>query len=429
MEVEKVKKLVSIIVMVTFLSSIFFSVDLTMYVGDATMGRNMSKVVEIYEKENPGVNIDVVVLPYYGGFMQKVSLAIMSGEVPDLIQITTAYIPQVSKHLVNLAPYIEERYHISSEEYKEQIYDVTSVYLGDADLINAVPLEFTVHGLWVNQEMFEKAGVSYPPNGGREEPWAWEEFKNVLTDVKKTNKIPYALSFDYSPDRFFSYLSLWNIRVLDDELNFVLDTYPDAEKAIQEFINLFNEGYIPKAEWLSGQAADQDFFSGRTAAYWSGSWQVSNVLDVSSTTGKKYDVAFYPKINYWFGIPGGSFLGAFKTGNSEKEQAAIDFIMWMTNKEEGYLHLMKEGYYLPAYTDYDIDYGNEEMNKWVEVFGELGERAPVWTATSRANEVWSRLYEPIRKELSLGISGQVTPKEIIENIKAEYERVMRDLGQ
>ncbi len=102
--------------------------------------------------------------------------------------------------------------------------------------------------------------------------------------------------------------------------------------------------------------------------------------------------------------------------------------MWMADKEGGYLELMKHGYYLPAYEDYVIDYENEEMNKWAQVFAQLGERAPVWTATSRANEVWSRLYEPLRKELSLGIAGQATPKQIIENTKNEYERIRKDLG-
>ncbi len=129
----------------------------------------------------------------------------------------------------------------------------------------------------------------------------------------------------------------------------MLDTYENAEIMIQEFLNLFKDGYIPRAEWLSGQAADQDFFAGRTAMYWSGSWQVSQALDVSESTGKEYDVAFFPQINSWFGIPGGSFLGAFETGNSEKEQAAIDFIMWMADKDSGYLELMKHGYYLTAY--------------------------------------------------------------------------------
>lgn len=418
-----------LVILVVFLASFYMAVDLTMYVGDATMGRNMSYVVEIYEKEHPDVNIDVVTLPYYGGFMEKVSLSLMSGEAPDLVQITTAYIPQVGDYLINLSPYIQGNFGMSPQDFKNQIYDVTSVYMGSGDIVHAVPLEFTVHGLWVNKEMFEKANITYPPLGGRETPWTWEEFKEILPEVKKANKIPYALSFDYSTDRFFSYLSLWDIHVLDDELNFVLDTYENAEIMIQEFLNLFKDGYIPRAEWLSGQAADQDFFAGRTAMYWSGSWQVSQALDVSESTGKEYDVAFFPQINSWFGIPGGSFLGAFETGNSEKEQAAIDFIMWMADKDSGYLELMKHGYYLTAYKNHHIDYENEKMNELSAVFAQLGERAPVWTATSRANVVWSRLYEPLRKQLSLGIAGEVTPKEIIENTKAEYERIMEDLEE
>ncbi len=422
------KKSILICLLVVLVSCISLSVDLTLYIGDASMGRNMSYVVEVYEKEHPNVNIDVVVLPYYSGFMQKVSLAIMSGEVPDLVQITTAYIPQVSEYLVDLSPFIQDSFGLTAKEYKDQIYDVTSVYLGSEGVVCAVPLEFTVHGLWVDKEMLKNAEITYPPFGGQEDPWSWNEFKSILNEVKKVNKLPYALAFDYSTDRFFSYLSLWNIRVLDDDLNFILDQHPNSEKALEEFLNLFKDGFIPKAEWLSGQAADQDFFSGRTAVYWSGSWQASTVLDVSKSTGKEIDVAFLPEINNWFGIPGGSFLGAFKTGNSEKEKAATDFIMWMADKEGGYLELMKHGYYLPAYEDYVIDYENEEMNKWAQVFAQLGERAPVWTATSRANEVWSRLYEPLRKELSLGIAGQATPKQIIENTKNEYERIRKDLG-
>src|SRR5690606_37235074 len=114
---------------------VFFSVDLTMYVGDATMGRNFSYLAKIYQKDHPDVNIDVVVLPYYGGFMQKVSLSIMSGEAPDLVQITTGYIFQVSDYLINLVPYVEEAYNISAEEYKEQLYSMPKYCIEKGDSI------------------------------------------------------------------------------------------------------------------------------------------------------------------------------------------------------------------------------------------------------------------------------------------------------
>ncbi len=184
---------VFLVILVVFLASLYMAVDLTMYVGDATMGRNMSYVVEIYEKEHPNVNIDVVTLPYYGGFMEKVSLSLMSGEAPDLVQITTAYIPQVGDYLINLSPYIQGNFGMSPQDFKNQIYDVTSVYMGSGDIVHAVPLEFTVHGLWVNKEMFEKANITYPPLGGRETPWTWKSLKKSYQRSKK--QIKYHMHF------------------------------------------------------------------------------------------------------------------------------------------------------------------------------------------------------------------------------------------
>lgn len=419
-----------LVMLVVFLASLYMAVDLTMYVGGDEMRVKLSPIVEIYEKEHPNVNIDVVVLPYYGGFMEKISLSIMSGDVPDLIEISTGYIFQVDDYLINLAPYIQEELGLSAKEFSEQLYLMPRYCVEREDSIIAVPLNYSVQGLWVNKEMFEKAGISYPPLGGREEPWSWEEFKGILSEVKKANKIPYALSMDYSADRFLGFLSLWDIKILDEDLNFVWDTYENAEEVLEEFLNLFKDGYIPKAEWLSGQAADQDFFSGRTAMYWSGNWQLYQVLDISESTGKEYDAAYLPQINNWFGLPGGGFLGAFKTGNSEKEQAAVDFLIWMADPNGGYKEFLKYNNELSSYKNLTVDYQNEKVNDWLKVFQDLGETYPEWAVISRAQEVGSRLYyEPLRKQLSLGIAGQVTPKEIIENTKAEYERIMEDLEE
>lgn len=413
-----------VLILLLVISAAIFPVKLTMYVGDEHMAQVMKEVTSVYTKEHPNVEFDIIALPYYGGFMQKVSLAIMSGEVPDLIQVTTAYAPQVKEHLIDLTPYIEKELGVSSKDYLDSILDVTSVYMTTQDgRIRLVPLEFTISGIWINKQMFEKAGISYPPNGGRNTPWTWEEFIDALVKVKRANKIPYALSYDYSADRFFNYLALWNVKVLDEDLNFVMDQNPDSVKAVEAFIELFKKNLIPKAEWLSGQSAQQDFFGGRTAAYWSGSWLVENALSVMKDTGKEFDVAYVPMIKDWFGVPGGSFLGAFKTGDEGKEKEAIKFIIWMAKKNEGYSVFLKAGLYLSAYKNHKVDYGIPEINKWSKVFAELGERAPVWTATTRANVVWSKLYDVIRKQIALGITGEIGAEEIIKNLREAYEEI------
>jgi len=424
------RRLILVSILVLMFSFAANAVKLSMYVGDEHMAKVMKEVTAVYVKEHPDVEFDIIALPYYSGFMQKVSLSIMSGDVPDLIQVTTAYAPQVKEYLINLAPYIEKDLGITPKDYLNSILDVTSVYMTQGDEIKLVPLEFTITGIWINKKMFEKAGIKYPPTGGRSDPWTWEEFKDILAKVKKANRIPYALSYDYSADRFFNYLALWNIKVLDDDLNFVMDQYPDAAKAVEEFINLFEKNLIPRAEWLSGQSAQQDFFGGRTAVYWSGSWQCDNALDIMKETGKEFDVAYVPMIKDWFGVPGGSFLGAFKTGNKEKEAEAIKFIMWMAQKDKGYLEFLKDGLYLTAYKNHVVDYGIPEFNKWAnEVFSKLGERAPVWTAITRANVIWSKLYDVVRKQIALGITGEVTAEEIVKNLRSEYEKIKSEASK
>ena len=400
------------------------TVNLTMFVGDATAGRLLGHSVSVYEQTHPNVKIDVVVLPYYSGFMQKLALSIAGHNLPDLVQITTAYIPQVTKYLIDMAPYIEKTYGVTAEDYRSSIYPSMNVFLGKKGEVMAVPLEVTTECIWINKKMFEKAGILPPPLNGQTTPWTWNQFIDALKKVKEANHLSYALAYDYSADRFYNFLAIWNVTVLDEKANFVLDKYPNAADLFDTFIKLFKDQIIPSAEWLSGESAQRDFFEGITPAYWSGSWQATNVLRQEKQVGGDYEPVYIPKGKDWFGEPGGSFLGAFKTGNAQKEKAAIDFVTWMANKNGGYLTYTKWGSELTAYTDQKIDYGIPKMDEWGKTFAVLLSRAPAWTMTTRANATWSKLYDLIRKQIALGITGQVTGKEIVQNLKTSYESIV-----
>ena len=413
------RKLVFMLAVLLIATSIF-SVKLTMYSSDESKARVLRQVVEIYQKENPDVTIEVVAFPY-ANYMQKMSLVFLGGNPPDLLETTATYLPQMTPYLRDIGPDIQKNLGLTPQEYKDSTYDVVKVYLGEGNVVQAVPLHFTTYSLWINKEMFEKAGIEYPPSGGREDPWTWEEFKDILRKVKEVNKIPYAMSIEYSADKFFSYLALWNIKIVDEEGNFVMDQYENAEKAIDEFVNLFKEGLVPPAEWLSGQSHTNDFFGGITAADWAGSWMARE----SFNAGKQNEVepVYLPIIEDWFGISGGGFLAAPKTGNAEKEKAATDFVMWMADKDKGYAEYIKRSRDLSAYKNHTIDYGEPLLEEWAVIHQVLAERAPAWSTKVRANVVWSRLTETIRKDITLGITGQMTAKEMIDHWKSEAARV------
>lgn len=413
---------IALLVVLTFGSA--FAVELTMYSSDESKARVLRQVVELYQEEHPDVKIEVVAFPY-ANYMQKMSLVFLGGEPPDLLETTATYLPQMTQFLRNVGPDIEENLGLSPQEYKDSTYDVVKVYLGEEDIVHAVPLHFTTYSVWINKEMFEKAGIAYPPKGGRTEPWTWEEFKDVLRKVKSENATPYAMSIEYSADKFFSYLALWNIKILDEEGNFVMDQYENAEKAINEFVDLFKEELVPPAEWLSGESHTSNFFGGITAVDWAGSWMARESFNAE----KQNDVApcYVPVIEDWFGISGGGFLAAPQTGDAEKEKAATDFVMWIADKDKGYTEYIKRSRDLSAYKDHSIDYGEPLLDEWAEVHQVLAERAPAWSTEVRATAVWSRLTDTIRKDLALGISESITAQEMIQHWKEEAQRILSEL--
>jgi len=423
-EVKNMRKsfwIVVVLIAVFALFSIAETINLTMDVGDSTAGRLLQNSVNIYEQTHPNVKIDVVVLPYYGGFMQKLALSIAGGTEPDLVQITTAYIPQTAPYMIDIASYIQQNLKMSPEEYKNTVIPSMRVFLGNGEQVLAIPLESTVQALWINKTMWDKAGILPPPLNGENTPWTFDEFVNALKKVKAANHTPAALSFDYSADRLFGFLSEYGITYLNDDGQYVLDQYSNAPQVIGKFINLFKEGIIPSAEWLSGQSPETDFFGHITTAYWAGSWISSDVLKQEKEVGGDYVPVYLPKGDkYWFGVPGGSFLGAFKTGNKQKEEAAINFMLWMANKNDGYLTYIVPGLDLSAYIGQKIDYGIAKMNEWQNVFEPLLGNAPAWTMTTRASAIYSQMYPNIIKQVSLGIMGQVTPDQIIKNLGDIY---------
>lgn len=409
-------------------AGILLGVKLTIFSAGASEGQALDVAIAEYKKLHPEVEFEHVNIT--SGWQEKFSLALMSGDAPDLIAVTVPYADYFRSHLIDLAPYVEEYLGVSLKEYKDSMYDVVRVYVGKTeDELTYVPLYLTVHGLWVNVDYFEKAGIPYPPLGGRDEPWTWEEFVDVLRTVKKVNKLPAAMSFSYSSERLFNYLAVRGVKVLDENLDLVLDKDPRARKVLQDFVDLFKEELVPAPEWIAQQSDINDFLGGITAVHWSGSWMCRSITDIMKQTGKRFAPAYVPKDVDWFGINGGHILGVVKTGNKQEEEEAIKFALWVGQKGLGNDVFNKALLGISPFKDHKIDYGVPEMNEWIPVFQTLIERAPSWIVPVRTCELWARLYDPLRTQIAMVIGDQQSLDDALKNIRKEYETILEELGE
>ncbi len=381
---------------------------------------HLQVAVNLYEETHPNVKINLVDLPY-SDYIQKIGLAMVEGKqyFPNVFQLTTAYVPMVKAYLINLAPYIQKDLNMTPEQYKNSIYSSMSTFMGNKGEIISVPLAMSAGCMWINKTMWKKADILPPPLNGQTKPWTWDHFISALKKVKKANHLSYAMSLQKSADRFYQFISEYGVTELNGKGQYVFNKYPKAPALIDQFVGLFKDKLIPSGEWLATENPDQDFFGGVTAAYWAGTW---STYEATSDT-KKFAPVYMPAGKDWFGLPGGDFLSVFKTGNKAKDTAAVNFVTWMANKDgEGYQQYVKQSYTLSAYKGQFVDYGNAAINDWEKnVFIPLVSNAPSWTMLDRSSTLYSRIYDPIVKQLQLGIMGQVNGKQIVRNLKNDYE--------
>jgi len=413
--VKKVLLLSIVTVLLISIAAMANVVTITLYGAE-----HLQVAVNLYEETHPNVKINLVDLPY-SDYIQKIGLAMVEGKqyFPNIFELTTAYMPMVKPYLINLAPYIQSELNMTPQQYKDSIYPSMSVFMGEGDQILAVPLAMSSACMWINKPMWEKAGILPPPLNGQTTPWTWDQFIDAVKKVKTANNLSYGMSLQKSADRFYQFISEYGVTELNSDGQFVLDQYPQAPSLIDQFLSLFKDKIIPSGEWLATENPDQDFLGGVTAAYWAGTWVT---YEATSETNKFVPV-YMPAGSQWFGLPGGDFLAVFNTGNKEKDQTAIDFATWMANKNgEGYQQYVEQSYTLSAYKGQIVDYGIPAVNDWEStVFIPLVSRAPAWAMTDRSSLLYSRIYDPIVKQLQLGIMGQVNGQQIVQNLKKDYE--------
>ncbi len=383
------------------------------------------KLVQEYEKLNPDVKIDVTPV-LYSTFNEKLSTMILSKSFPDLIDFTTAYVTKAAPYLLNLAPYLETYYNLNSEQFEDQVIPSMAVLLGNKDVVWCIPEATTGQAILINKTMWEKAGILPPPLNGQTTPWTWDQFLQALKTVKKANNLPYALSYLNSSDRLYGFLTMWGVSYLNENGQFILNQTPHATEAIDSFLSLFKDKIIPPAEWLSGENTSMDFFSGITAAWWSGSWQIYNVLQHEKTIGGDYEFVYTPKVYDWFSIPGGAFIGAFKTGNKTKEDAAAKFLMWLaTNKSQAYKEMTIEAGSLPVYKGVSVNYNNDTINRWInDVFVPELSLTPSWAMLSRTSNTYAELYQVNVKAITSAIANNWNAEKVIQTIENGYNKIV-----
>jgi multiple sugar transport system substrate-binding protein len=280
------------------------------------------KMVTEFNQANPKVQVQMNVSQWVD-FFQKLPAAVQSGNGPDVSVMHIDDIPtQAAQQVIVPIDPIAKSLNLSSSQFSEAVWN-GGVYKGQR---YGIPIDVHNLGLYYNQDLFDKAGISAPPTNESEYMAALDKLKS------KGIQGSWVSPFQFTGAFMFESL-LWQFGGdLFNSDNTQATWGSDAGvQALTWMVNLIKKGYSPKNV---GQDADYlALKNGKNAMNWQGIWQVNDVTTLKNT---KIGMAPLPKIGSQGGVWGNSHqfvLPRNGSNDANKQAAARYFIHWFTSRE------------------------------------------------------------------------------------------------
>ncbi|MCY8807778.1 ABC transporter substrate-binding protein [Bacillus atrophaeus] len=292
-----------------------------------------TKVIELYEKKNPHIHIEAE-FANWDDYWKKLAPMSAAGQLPDVIQMDTAYLSQYGKkgQLEDLTPYT-----------KDGTIDVSSIKQNkmSGGMLDGKLYGFTlgvnVLSVIANDELLKETGVEIDS-----ENWTWSDYEKLAYQVQEKTGV-YGSNGMHPPDIFFPYyLRTKGERFYKEDGTGL--AYQDDQLFVDYFerqVRLVNQKTSPTPdESAQIKGMEDDFIvKNKSAATWNYSNQYAAFAQLTDAPLSLYlppeqmkEKALTLKPSMLFSVP----------KSSEHKKEAAKFIDFFINSEEANLLIKGE---------------------------------------------------------------------------------------
>lgn len=375
---------------------------------DGQEGVAMQALIDEYESAHPGIQINLIEVPF-ADISNKIMMSVAGGEAPAITRTTEGISNNLYEAFVDFGQYTD------AEAIKKQfISSIESYYVKNGKVIS-IPADVTANGLIVNKTMFDKAGVKLPT--GPDDIWTWDEFKEALVKVKEANNLEYALAIDNASHRWSTMLYEFGGSFANEKGgNF---TSANSIRCIEYTKKLADEKIFNPTTWITFEDAGILFRSQLVAAQVCGTW----CLEPYHTNIKEFEwCATYMPIDVKrSSTPGGKQFAVLQGSGVEKE--AVDFVLWVTAKEQNERYCKQSLFVSPRLDCASIDYPYCASDFAVfanELAATGGEGAFDWGYPGLS----SAFIRDLTYDFPKVLSGEMTVNAFAEKINSEINAFM-----
>ena len=335
--------------------------------GGEDEAKNTQKTADKFNASQDRIEVTCIPIPWET-YMEKLNTMATAGELPDCALMNEAGVLQWAQ--------------------QGMLYDISSMY----DENEAKPLDclaFTYEGkklaysvafeslmLYYNKDMFDKAGIAYPPNSA-DQAWTWGEFVDAAKKLTldKNGKTPNDADFD--KDNIVQYGCMienltWQLEVwclsngsgfYSEDGSKVIINDPAAIDAIQKIADLYLVHHVaPLSAGMTDDGVQRSLVAGTCAMTTNGAWNIGTCLSAARDEGLNYGVAVLPYMKNKVTINTGGPNVVFAQSKHPKE--AMEFIKWYSKEENNWDALIASGIWMPILDSY---YKDETLtHKWLD---------------------------------------------------------------
>jgi ABC-type sugar transport system, periplasmic component len=334
--------------------------------GSAEEGSVTQAVADKFNASQDRIEVEVVSIPWET-YMTKLNTQATGGQLPDTGMLKEDGVIQwTSEGMLNDVSAMYEGSDskpLDSLAYKYQ--GKTVAYAAANEILL----------LYYNKDMFDKAGVAYPPSV-LDQAWTWDEFvaaAKKLT-VDKNGKHPDEEGFDAngivqygaSVENLPWQLETWT---LSNGGGFYSIDGTDVRigedasiEAIQKVADLYLKDHVaPLSVGQTDDGIQRTIIAGTVAMATNGAWNVGTSLNTAKEEGLNYGVAVLPYMKEKVTLNTGGANVVFSQTKHPKE--AMEWLKWY-NSEENNWGLISSGIWMPTLQKW---YTDEALTrKWVE---------------------------------------------------------------
>ncbi|MBM0066570.1 ABC transporter substrate-binding protein [Alkalicoccobacillus gibsonii] len=389
-------------------------------------------VIDEFEKENPGIRVRLQIIPQ-GEIDQKLQTMIAGGNVPDVWSPNWADSGFGSYYalgaLKDLTPYLEQDPHVT-DGIDETLLDIYKNEEGTFGL----PALSMGSALYYNKDLFDEAGLEYPPTDWEDKSWDWDtmiETAQAITnnDLPPTQRI-YGLLNENTPNKdswyfggdFFSDEAYETGQMEEPQVTM----NPRNREAIQKRFELINEHEVmpPQSEIAALSQLSDPFLSGRVGMVLKGGWGTKQYAG----TDMNWGIAAYPYSNDEREIP--IYVDPWSISEqSQNPDEAWEFLKFLMDPDKAAKWLVEMTLESPAHS------GLKEL--WFEL---ISERTGISVADlQKADESIERYgrptdnhlisnFAPIMKHQNMTINAVYDRRKSVDDGLVELQENLRSLN-